>query len=94
MEQDNNRLKCANFSHCISSYYIIFIITPFIISMVLYFWKPEYLIKRTYRGTKKFDKVKLFKTTIVLTLLVWIFLWLCSKNGSFKDGIKICSFSN
>ncbi len=60
---------------CMPNIHVGYILSPLLILILLYLVKPSFVMRKDLDGFRM-DYTRLFRWTLVLTILAWIGLWM------------------
>ena len=76
---------------CVATSYLLYLGTPFVVTVILYFWAPDFVIKRTYAGVKKLAIGDFLKWIAIITLGVWVLIYIGVSTGSIQKSAEVCA---
>ncbi len=86
---DASNAKVANKEKCVPIMLIIGVIVPLLIFLLLYFLQPSFVQKK--EGTKYIrNNTKLFYWTLLITVVLWIAMYLFSYCKGYKKSAMLC----
>lgn len=88
--EDNEKINNMK-EDCVSTSYLMYLAAPFVITVILYFWSPDFVIKRTYSGTKKVVLPTFLKWIGIFTIGLWIVIYIGVKTGAIQKNAEVCA---
>ncbi len=76
---------------CVSTSYLLYLATPFVVTVILYFWAPNFVIKRTYTGIKKIAIGRFLKLVVIITLGIWVLIYIGVSTGAIQKRAEVCA---
>lgn len=74
---------------CIPTSLIVAILFPILLFLILWWWQPGF-VKTTVNGKTSRSTAKVFFYTILITALVWLFMYMYARCDNFSQLSKMC----
>lgn len=82
--------KLGEKEKCIPTLLIVAVIVPFVIWALFYFIKPSFVQKKNPNGSYERDNKKVFMWGFVVTLVVWVCLYLWTYCQGYDKNAFLC----
>jgi|688.fasta_scaffold26078_2 heme/copper-type cytochrome/quinol oxidase subunit 2 len=76
---------------CFPTLLAVGIVIPIVIWILFYFIKPSFVQKKTDSGTYQRDMKKVFLWTFIITLILWVCLYLWTYCDGYDKFAVLCS---